>query len=75
MDSYISFETALMLLVTAYLVSVTLLVVVADVAIATIEGNYNQNPIFKQRSKTLVSTRFSGLRRCFASCRQTSPTH
>lgn len=41
MNSYIEFETALMFLVTAYLVSVTLLVMVADVAIAaiaTIEG-------------------------------------
>ncbi len=66
MNSYIPFETALMFLTMTYLVSVTLLVVVADVAIATIEGNYNQNPIFKQRSKTLVSTRFSDLR---------SPTH
>lgn len=36
MDSYIPFETALMFLVTAYLVSVTLLLVVADVAITVI---------------------------------------
>lgn len=42
MDSYIPFETALMFLVTAYLVSVTLLVVVAEGAIALIESNnYN----------------------------------
>lgn len=39
MDSYIPFETALIFLTMAYLVSVTLLLVVADMAIATIEGN------------------------------------
>lgn len=37
-DSYIPFETALMFLVIAYLVSVALLLVVADVAIAILEN-------------------------------------
>lgn len=37
MDSYIPFETALMFLVTAYLVSVMFLLVVADVAIAAMD--------------------------------------
>lgn len=41
MDSYIPFETALMFLVTAYLLSVILLLVVADVAIATLEIEYS----------------------------------
>lgn len=36
MDSYIPFETALIFLVMAYLVSATVLVVVADVAIDAI---------------------------------------
>lgn len=40
MNSYIPFEAALVLLVTAYLVSVTLLLAAADAAITTIElGN------------------------------------
>lgn len=39
MDFYIPFETALIFLTMAYLVSVIILLAVADMAIATIEGN------------------------------------
>ncbi len=38
MDSYIPFETALIFLTMAYLVPVTLLLMAADIAIATIES-------------------------------------